>query len=335
VKLASVALLAALAFAQSPVDARRVLQEAFDAASAPGTWFVEGRYITEAVSDVYTTRRTGAFRVWKSGQDWRTENDREAVYPSSSYWPPHPSGFWIKNGPHAWRASEPWAPYEFRQVREDLRAPAYFRWEDFPTTLQNAVFAGRERIEFEGRDVECVVIQSKSPHDGLRTFYVDPSSKMMLRERYERTQPCNSYRASLTATCTRIERDLPIDPALFTFTPPPGAVQGDPLAPFINRRVYRAGGDVSAPIPIYRVDATYTPDSIDAMPRTPATVHVEVSPFGRPGRMWVLSGPGGDLNEKALGAVRGWCFLPGRKGGDPVVVSTTVDVDFRLSYPAR
>ncbi len=295
-KLVWLALVAAVASAQPSLDARRLLQDTFDAATTPDTWFVEARLVADTASDFHSMHRAESLKSWRSGQDWRLESRDDAS--RRPY-------LWLKNGTQTWRTRDPWSLYETRQVRPDLRAPVYFRWENFPAVLDSAVLAGREPVQFEGRPVECIVIRSKTSVS-LQTFYIDPSRKMLLREVWERTLPCNSFRSTATFSYIRIERSLPIDPALFTFTPPPGAVQGELPAPDVQG-FYRPGGGVSEPAPISKADPGYTSLAIEAGIEGMARVWVVVTPFGLPGRMRVLRGLGAGLDEKALEAVRQWC----------------------------
>jgi TonB family protein len=294
-----------------------VLQDTFDTAAARGTWFVEGTQVEESVSDVYTAQTTTSVKIWKSGENWRLETSADTA-PRMT--------LWIKNGTDSWRTSETGNPYEHRRVRRDLRAPLYFRWELFPTLLENATFFTQQLIEVKGKKVECVLIHSQTPN-WFQTFYIDTSRMLLLREVWERTEPCNSRHSRTTITYEHIARDLSLDPSLFTFTPRPGATEGDPMTPFVSHAV-PAGGDVSVPAPIHVVHPKETSEAAAARPQGKAVVYVEVGPFGVPGRMSVVRGLGGTLDKLALDAVRQWCFLPGSKGGKPVTVSTTVEVSF-------
>jgi TonB family protein len=51
---------------------------------------------------------------------------------------------------------------------------------------------------------------------------------------------------------------------------------------------------------------------------------------GRAHEVRIVRSLGMGLDEKALEAIRGWKFEPGRKDGIPVAVQVNVEVSFRL-----
>lgn len=60
-------------------------------------------------------------------------------------------------------------------------------------------------------------------------------------------------------------------------------------------------------------------------------VRVQVLPNGRPGTLKIQKSSGYSiLDEAALGAIRGWSFVPARQGGEPVSGWVTVPIVFRL-----
>lgn len=59
-------------------------------------------------------------------------------------------------------------------------------------------------------------------------------------------------------------------------------------------------------------------------------LYVEVDPNGRARNPRVVRSLGLGLDEKAIEAVQKWKFRPGYKDGQPVTVSATIEVNFRL-----
>lgn len=94
--------------------------------------------------------------------------------------------------------------------------------------------------------------------------------------------------------------------------------------------VYRVGGDVSAPRLLDKVEPQYTEQAREARIEGKAVLYVVIGADGRIIDAKVLQGVGAGLDEQAVAAIYQWTFEPGRKDGQPVPVSATVEVDFRL-----
>jgi TonB family protein len=93
---------------------------------------------------------------------------------------------------------------------------------------------------------------------------------------------------------------------------------------------YRVGGGVSSPIAIYDPDPEYSDEARQAKYQGTVMLSVVVDTDGRPRQVRVQRSLGMGLDEKALAAVRGWRFAPGRKDGVPVPVQVNIEVVFRL-----
>ncbi|HTT64242.1 MAG TPA: energy transducer TonB [Bryobacteraceae bacterium] len=94
--------------------------------------------------------------------------------------------------------------------------------------------------------------------------------------------------------------------------------------------VFRVGGGVTAPVPLYRPEPEYSEEARKAKYQGTVVLYVEVDPTGRPRNLRVMRSLGLGLDEKALEAVEKWKFRPGYKDGKPVTVAATVEVNFRL-----
>jgi protein TonB len=93
--------------------------------------------------------------------------------------------------------------------------------------------------------------------------------------------------------------------------------------------VYRIGGDVSAPVVKYRMDAQYT-DLARAQRVTGSVVlRAIVRVHGGLTDIKVVQGLGAGLDEKAVQAAKLWRFVPGEKGGEPVPVEITLEFPFQ------
>ena len=98
----------------------------------------------------------------------------------------------------------------------------------------------------------------------------------------------------------------------------------------IGGGVFRAGGGVTAPSLVYKVEPEYSEEARKAKYQGTVVLYVEVEPSGRAQNMRVIQSLGLGLDEKAIEAVRKWKFRPGYKNGKPVTVVATVEVSFRL-----
>ena len=98
----------------------------------------------------------------------------------------------------------------------------------------------------------------------------------------------------------------------------------------IGGGVYRAGGGVSNPIPLFKIDPEYSEEARKAKYSGTVILYIEVDTTGHARNLRVVKGIGLGLDEKAMEAVNKWRFKPGMKDGKPVVVAAHVEVNFRL-----
>lgn len=98
----------------------------------------------------------------------------------------------------------------------------------------------------------------------------------------------------------------------------------------IGGGVFRPGGGVSPPVPIYRVEPEYTEEARKAKYQGTVVLYAVVDPDGVVRNIRVMSRLGLGLDEKAVEAVRQWKFKPGMKDGRPVPVAAAIEVTFRL-----
>jgi periplasmic protein TonB len=98
----------------------------------------------------------------------------------------------------------------------------------------------------------------------------------------------------------------------------------------IGGGVFRAGGGVSAPTLMFKVEPEYSEEARKAKYQGVVLLYVEVDPSGKATNIRVLHSLGLGLDEKAMEAVRKWKFRPGLKDGRPVTVQAQIEVNFRL-----
>jgi TonB family protein len=95
-------------------------------------------------------------------------------------------------------------------------------------------------------------------------------------------------------------------------------------------KVYKVGGDVSAPVLVHSVDAEFTEKAKRAKHEGVSVVSCVVDSQGMPQRVHTIRKLGMGLDEKAIDAVRQYRFKPGLLNGKPVAVAITIEVNFRL-----
>ncbi len=95
--------------------------------------------------------------------------------------------------------------------------------------------------------------------------------------------------------------------------------------------LFRIGGGVSAPVPIYQPEAEFSDEARRAKYQGVCIVSLIVDAQGNPQNVHVVRPLGMGLDEKALEAVRKYKFKPALKDGrTPVPVMISIEVNFRL-----
>jgi periplasmic protein TonB len=94
--------------------------------------------------------------------------------------------------------------------------------------------------------------------------------------------------------------------------------------------VFRVGGGVSAPVPIYKPDAEFSEEARKTKHQGTVLLSLVVGADGRPRDMRVVRPLGMGLDEKALEAVKQWRFEPAKRDGVAVPVYISVEVNFNL-----
>jgi beta-lactamase regulating signal transducer with metallopeptidase domain len=131
---------------------------------------------------------------------------------------------------------------------------------------------------------------------------------------------------ALVATCALLGGAATAAALSFDVTPQDGAVATGP----VHEKVYKVGGDVSAPKLIYSVDAEFSKKAKDAKYQGVSVVSLIVDSHGMPQHIHAIRKLGMGLDEKAIEAVRQYKFDPATRKGKPVAVAISIEVNFRL-----
>lgn len=95
--------------------------------------------------------------------------------------------------------------------------------------------------------------------------------------------------------------------------------------------VYRIGGGISAPVPLFEPEAEFSDEARRAKYQGVCIIGIIVDAQGNPQNVHVVRALGMGLDEKAMEAVRKYKFKPAMKDGKtPVPVMVNVEVNFRL-----
>ena len=94
--------------------------------------------------------------------------------------------------------------------------------------------------------------------------------------------------------------------------------------------VYSVGGNVTAPVPIYKPEPPYSEEARKAKYQGTLVLWIIVDTQGGVSNVRVVRPLGLGLDEKAVDTVRTWKFKPAMRSGVPVAVRVMVEVSFRL-----
>lgn len=94
--------------------------------------------------------------------------------------------------------------------------------------------------------------------------------------------------------------------------------------------VFKVGGGVAAPVPIYKPEPEFTEEARRAKHQGTVMLALIVGPDGRTRDIRVVNKLGMGLDEKAVESARQWKFQPATKNGQPVAVAINIEVDFTL-----
>jgi protein TonB len=94
--------------------------------------------------------------------------------------------------------------------------------------------------------------------------------------------------------------------------------------------VYRIGGGVSDPVPIFKPEPEYSEEARKAKFQGAVLLSIVIDADGKTRDVKILRPLGLGLDEKAIEAVLKWRFRPSQKDGRPVAVTANVEVNFRL-----
>ncbi len=94
--------------------------------------------------------------------------------------------------------------------------------------------------------------------------------------------------------------------------------------------IFSVGGNVSAPVPIYKPEPPYSEEARKAKYQGIVVLSIVVDQSGTVQDARVVKPLGLGLDENAVQTVKTWKFLPAKRNGAPVPVRVMVEVTFRL-----
>lgn len=97
-----------------------------------------------------------------------------------------------------------------------------------------------------------------------------------------------------------------------------------------GRKVYKIGGDIVAPKPVYKEEPAYTPEARDAKIEGAVLLSAVIEADGSVTGISVERSLDAGLDNNAVETVKRWQFKPAEKDGAPVAVSVKIEINFRL-----
>ena len=94
--------------------------------------------------------------------------------------------------------------------------------------------------------------------------------------------------------------------------------------------VYDSGGEVAAPKLLHYVEPKFSPSSSEAYVEGTVKLSTVVTTEGKTRDSRVVSGLTAEEDRRAIDALKQWTFKPGTRGGKPVNVRMSVQIDFHL-----
>lgn len=98
---------------------------------------------------------------------------------------------------------------------------------------------------------------------------------------------------------------------------------------------FRIGGDVSRPVPIFKVEPEYSEEARAVGFQGRVLLSTVIDAEGTPTQIKVVRPLGMGLDEKAVEALAKWRFRPATKEGKAVAVISNVEMNFRLLKPPQ
>lgn len=95
-------------------------------------------------------------------------------------------------------------------------------------------------------------------------------------------------------------------------------------------QIYKVGGDVSAPRIVHKEEPAYSAAARDAKVEGTVVLSLAITEGGIAESIKVVRGLHEDLDRNAMAAVERWRFEPAKRQDQPVKVTATVEVNFRL-----
>ena len=97
-----------------------------------------------------------------------------------------------------------------------------------------------------------------------------------------------------------------------------------------QQKIYKIGGDVSAPKVLYKTEPQYAPQPKRDKVQGSVLLGVVINTHGRAENIRVIRSLNADLDKNAMKAVAKWKFQPATKDGKSVPVMDNIEVNFRL-----
>jgi TonB family protein len=327
-----------LASAQSSDHAASLVREAADLARSAKSWRAEGHTAVEIEGPATHTTTVTDFRLaYLLGQPEHARNELTVGALSVLR---------VCDGANQWTYVTNTRKYaKVANAQSGACAYPLNEWPALPLTLQAPTEEGADRIEVNGAPRDCQSIRADfSPAAAsktmkqTRTVCIDPDTKLVLRYRIDRYTPeAATTHWSQTTTFRVLERDATLAADLFQFSTPDQAVGvatvsqlGLPGSVLSAGQLSQPPARITPPKLLHKVEPEYTKAASRAHIQGTVVLTVVIGADGKTRDVRVRSSLDPGLDQKAVEAVEHWQFAPGTKDGEPVAVTSTIEVMFRL-----
>jgi TonB family protein len=327
-----------LAAAQSSDHAALLVRESADLARYAKSWRAEGHTLVEIEGPATHTTTVTDFRLaYLLGQPEHARNELTVGALSVLR---------VCDGANQWTYVTNTRKYaKVANAQSGACAYPLNEWPALPLTLQAATEEGADRIEVNGAPRDCQSIRADFSQAAAsktmkqtRTLCIDPDTKLVLRYRIDRYTPESATTHwSQTTTFRVLERDAALGTELFQFSTPDQAVAvatvsqlGLPGSVLNAGQLSQPPAAITQPKLLHKVEPEYTKAASKAHIQGTVVLTLVIGPDGKPRDVRVRTSLDPGLDQKAVEAVGHWQFAPGTKDGEPVAVTSTVEVTFRL-----
>jgi len=321
-RVAMLVLLVGTGFAQAAEEATRLIQQVAQRANDAQGWSIEGS-VRYPKSDVH--------------QDSPDQFSLMMRYPGRTRFEQtgtRSPALIVCDGYSSWIYSPPLRRYRKESsIDSELCSPIVQEWKMLATRLHSPVVGGSCGSDPSTKSADFTLVrglsepQLASTGTIKRTLCIDADRRLIVWDKWE------VRHSSVVYIYSRVEAKAGFPADTFAFEPPPGTTLTDlelPTPRPLGTRGIAQGPDISAPRLMAHPAPQYGQASREAGIQGAVVLYVVIGIDGTPSEVLVYQHLSPDLDDEAVRTVRQWRFTPGKRNGQAVALSVTIEVNFRL-----